>query len=271
LKLFYGILSHPSSYYQTPYLKLIEMKNVIVIIALLFAGQVSAQQALGEVTGYVYEYGTKLGALDARVYIDDFGRLYQARVDIDGSFRISAIPAGTYQVNIIFQEDTMSNLSVTVPMEGIGRMGEIQFEGGLKVTDLDGAVVTANDPNQIKLIDGNLPVTQITAEEIAVSPVKFDIKGLVTSMSTNVRQTADGSLVFRGARKGDMIYMVDGVKVREDVGSIPSVAIGHMQVYTGGLPAKYGDTLGGVVVIESKSYFDLYRAWKSEQLKNGNM
>jgi hypothetical protein len=42
-----------------------------------------------------------------------------------------------------------------------------------------------------------------------------------------------------------------------------------MQLYTGGLPAKYGDTLGGVVVMESKSYFDLYRAWQSEQLKAG--
>ncbi|NVK63563.1 MAG: TonB-dependent receptor plug domain-containing protein [Flavobacteriales bacterium] len=245
------------------------MKNLIVIIALVFAGQVSAQQALGEVTGYVYEYGTKVGALDARVYIDDFGRLYQARVDIDGSFRISAVPAGTYQVNIIYQEDTMSNLSVNVPMEGIGRMGEINFDGG--VQKFGDVFITADNPNEIKLIDGNLPVTQITAEEIAVSPVKFDIKGLVTSMSSNVQQTADGSLVFRGARKGDMIYMVDGVKVRGDVGQIPSVAIGYMQVYTGGLPAKYGDTLGGVVVIESKSYFDLYRAWKSEQLRNGNM
>lgn len=247
------------------------MKKLMVIIALVFAGQVSAQQALGEVTGYVYEFGTKIGALDAKVYIEDFGRLYQARVDIDGSFRISAVPAGKYQVNITYQEDTMSNLFVNVPMDGIGRMGEIQFEGGLRVDDQTEVIVTANDPNHIKLIDGNLPVTQITAEEIAVSPVKFDIKGLITSMSSNVQQTADGSLVFRGARKGDMIYMVDGVKVREDAGQIPSVAIGYMQVYTGGLPAKYGDTLGGVVVIESKSYFDLYRAWQSEQLRNGNL
>jgi len=98
------------------------------------------------------------------------------------------------------------------------------------------------------------------------APVKFDIKKLVTSMSSDVRQSEDGELVFRGARKGDMIYLIDGVKTR-DAGSVPSVSIGRMQLYTGGLPAKYGDTLGGVVVIESKSYFDLYRSWKATQLK----
>lgn len=245
------------------------MKKILLILALIVAGQVSAQQALGEVTGYVYEYGTKSGLIDAKVVIEDFGSIYQAKADFDGSFRISAIPAGTYVVNILYQGDTMSGLTVSVPMNGIGRMGDIEFTGG-DIKEYEGATVTAYS-DDMKLIDGNLPVKEISAEEIAVSPVKFDIKGLVTSVSSNVRQTADGSLVIRGARKGDMIYMVDGIKVRGDAGRIPSASIGYMQVYTGGLPAKYGDTLGGVVVVESKSYFDLYRAWEAEQIRNGNM
>ncbi|MCJ8291309.1 MAG: hypothetical protein MJK07_16160 [Flavobacteriales bacterium] len=245
------------------------MKNALIMIALLIAGNVSAQQALGEVAGTVYEFDTKIGALDAKVFIEDFGKVYQARVDIDGSFRISAIPAGMYMVNILYQTDTMKNIQIEVPMNGIARMGEINFDGGIQ--KLGGVNVVANNPNEVKLIDGNLPVVTMTAEEISVSPVKFNLKGLITSMSSNVRQTADGSLVFRGARKGDMIYMIDGVKVTGDAGQIPSVSIGYMQVYTGGLPAKYGDTLGGVVVIESKSYFDLYRAWESQQIREGKM
>ena len=244
------------------------MKKALAIIAIVLAGQVSAQQALGEVTGYVYEYNTKIGALDAKAYIEDFGRLYQAKADIDGSFRISAIPAGTYMLNIIFEGDTMSNIEVNVPMNGIARVGDINFDGG--VQKLGGITVTAVT-DEVKLIDGNLPVATISAEEIDRSPVKFDVASLVTSISANVQKTADGSLVFRGARKGDMIYMIDGIKVRGNLGQIPSASIGYMQVYTGGLPAKYGDTMGGVVVIESKSYFDLYRAWEAEQLRNGNM
>ena len=86
------------------------------------------------------------------------------------------------------------------------------------------------------------------------------LKTLATSMSSEIKVDDDGQLMFRGARKGDMIYMVDGIKAN-DVVNIPSSAIGNMMVYTGALPAKYGDTLGGVVVVETKSYFDLYRAW----------
>jgi len=38
-----------------------------------------------------------------------------------------------------------------------------------------------------------------------------------------------------------------------------------MEAYTGGIPAKYGDTTGGVVILETLSYFDLYNAWLAGQ------
>jgi hypothetical protein len=83
-------------------------------------------------------------------------------------------------------------------------------------------------------------------------------------MSSEIKVDDDGQLMFRGARKGDMIYILDGIKSNE-VYSVPSCSINRMMVYTGGLPAKYGDTLGGAIVVETKSYFDLYRAYMSNQ------
>jgi hypothetical protein len=170
-------------------------------------------------------------------------------------------------MEIRYQQDTLKNLVVEVPMDGFHNSGDIAFYTSSFI-DLGGVEIRANDPNEIKLIDGNLPVVSISAKEIDKSPMKFDIKGMVASMTSNVQQTADGSLVFRGARKGDMIYMIDGVKTRE-AGSVPGASIGRMMVYAGGLPAKYGDTLGGVVVMESKSYFDLYRSWEADQIRRG--
>jgi hypothetical protein len=38
-----------------------------------------------------------------------------------------------------------------------------------------------------------------------------------------------------------------------------------MMVFTGGLPAKYGDTMGGAIVVETKGYFELYRSWLAAQ------
>ncbi len=239
------------------------MKRLMILIVLAMASNSFGQAALGEVVGEVFDKDKNIGAVDAHVYIDANGRRYQAKTDLDGRFRISAIPAGTYIVNIRYQGDTLEPIIAEVPMDGFFNAGVIQYEN-IQLTDV--VVVKAHDPNVVKLIDGNLPVATLEADEIDKSPQKFSVKGLVTSMSSEVRQTEDGELVFRGARKGDMIYIVDGVKTR-DVGSVPGVSIGRMMVYTGGLPAKYGDTLGGVVVMESKSYFDLYRKWEAAQLR----
>jgi hypothetical protein len=120
------------------------------------------------------------------------------------------------------------------------------------------------DGGRIRLVYGELPVKELTSKDIVHSANKFDIKALATSMSSEIKVDDDGQLMFRGARKGDMIYILDGIKSNE-VYSVPSCSINRMMVYTGGLPAKYGDTLGGAIVVETKSYFDLYRAYMSNQ------
>lgn len=240
------------------------MKMIVILSMFLLTGTLNAQVALGEVIGEVIDFNQNIGLVDAHVYIDDNDKRYQAKTDLDGRFRISAIPAGTYMVNIRKGNDTIQNIEAVVPMDGFANIGKIYF--GTNVKEFEGTIVTAG--STIKLIDGNLPVKTLTAEEIDKSPLKFNVKGLISSMTSEVQMTDDGELVFRGARKGDMLYLIDGVKTRE-VGSVPGVSIGRMMVYTGGLPAKYGDTLGGVVVMETKSYFDLYRAWEADQIKKG--
>jgi outer membrane cobalamin receptor len=65
-------------------------------------------------------------------------------------------------------------------------------------------------------------------------------------------------LYFRGSRAGSVVYYIDGVKVRENVPNIPSSGIASISVYTGGMPATYGDSTGGVVVINTKSFIQEY-------------
>lgn len=242
------------------------MKNLVLIAALFFTGGLFAQGALGEVLGTVKNQKTGEPVYGAVAYIEDNGNIYRARTDYDGKFRISAIPAGEYMMFIKQYEDTMRNIPVNVPMDGFDQVGDIAFVSSI-VTK--GPITAAYNRDALRMIDGNLPVTTLTSEEIDKSPAKFDVKGLISSMSSDIKQTDDGELVFRGARKGDMLYLVDGVKT-SSVGAVPGVSIGRMMVYTGGLPAKYGDTLGGVVVMESKSYFDLYRKFRAQQIREGN-
>lgn len=231
------------------------MKNLITAVLLMTGFSSSAQEALGEVQGYLYDKSSQEELISAHVFIKDMDKIYQVMSGTDGSFRISAVPAGTYTLQVRYMGDTVRIHPVKINMNSITQLGklELDFEAVKKLP----TIVFRPKPN---LITGDLPIPQLTGEEIARTPGKFDPKSLIIGMSSEVRMTDDGELVFRGARKGDMIYMVDGIKANEVV-RVPSVAIGNMMVYTGALPAKYGDTLGGVVVVETKSYFDLYRAW----------
>ena len=249
-------------------IKINAMKKIIMILtAAIMTGSAFGQGNLGEVIGTVVENGTVVPAYGAHVFIDDHGRKFNARADEEGRFRISGIPAGTYILQVRYLGDTLQEKIIAdVPMDGFFNAGTINFRSGiLNIKDI---YVSAQA--KIRMIDGNLPVTTLTSEEINRSPAKTNIKDLINSMSSDVRLTNDGELVFRGARKGDMLYLIDGIKTAS-VGNTPSSAIGRMMIYTGGLPAKYGDTMGGVVIMETKSYFDLYRRWEASQLRAGKM
>jgi len=240
------------------------MKRIIIGCLLAIAGT-SFGQGTGEVNGYVRDAKTNQTIFGAKVFINDLDRVYQVRTGTEGEFRLSGIPAGNYMLNIISGEDTMKNIAAAIPVDGICRLGDIKFNS--KVQILKGMVVKAS--STVRLIDGDLPVARIDQEIIKSSPAKFDQKALIASMS-DVKLTDDGELVFRGARKGDMLYQVDGVKGRA-ISNLPSCSLGSITVYSGALPAKYGDTTGGAVIVETLGYFDLYRDWVGKQIREGKM
>jgi hypothetical protein len=234
------------------------MKRILAVWMLWLAGNTFGQAVNGEVVGTVIDFKTRSKIWDALVLIEDNGRVYRTKTDIDGRFRLVAIPAGKYSIDIVYMGDTMSKIPVDVPLEAIYNTGIIEFEG--KVFQLPDVKVTPG----IRLVQGELPLKELNSNDIKRNANKFDIKTLATSMSTDIKIADDGQLVFRGARKGDMIYVLDGIKCNE-VFNVPSCAISKMMVYTGGLPAKFGDTLGGAIVVETKGYFELYRDWKGRQ------
>jgi hypothetical protein len=241
------------------------MKKKLWLMLLVGLPGVSfGQAALGDVIGTVILAKEQTAVYNAKVKTESNGTVYQTRTDEDGRFRISGIPAGTYMFQVIFEGDTLKDQKGVVPIDGIFNFGKIQFRKTIET----GPVIITHDTGRMRLSYGVTPEIKMSSEDVAQSAVRFDPSAMLASMSSDIKVTDDGDLSFRGSRKGDMIYLIDGVKMTE-VTSIPSAAIGGMMVYTGGVPAKYGDTNGGVVVMETKSYFDLYRAWYSVQLKKG--
>jgi len=64
-----------------------------------------------------------------------------------------------------------------------------------------------------------------------------------------------------------MVYIVDGMKIRGDL-AVQMSTIQEMRVLIGGIPAEYGDILGGVVVIETKNPLNIYSQFDHSRSKS---
>jgi hypothetical protein len=140
--------------------------------------------------------------------------------------------------------------------------GQITFTESVSLKEgisLDPVVITPDfelieidDPTKLRL-DGKV---------LDALPERRNIPTMLAYISSSFKVSEDGKTVnVRGSRNGDAIYIVDGVKVKGGDLSVPGGAIGSMTVYASGVPAAYGDFTGGVIIIETKSYFD----WVVEQ------
>lgn len=236
------------------------MKRIIFGLALTLGVMANAQENYGEIVGKIIE-SEEEPIIGARVWVNTGTAILGSVSDHNGRFRISTVPPGTYEVNISFLGDTMRLQNNYVSPNGYCKVPDVIFDPKMLTT----VIFFYNNPNEIKLDPGNEHMITLTPLDLKHNVNIQNPADLISNMTSDIQKSEDGELYFRGARKGEMVYLIDGVKTR-DISKVPGVAIGGVSVYTGGIPAKYGDTTGGVVVMETKSYFDLYRAWKATQL-----
>ena len=175
----------------------------------------------------------------------------------DGRFVLKPLQPGLYDVHISFVGlKPYVKQAVRVNPEKIALLGELQM---LSNTDLP-MVEVFYDKWTPPLIDPEEPgKLTIVASQFEDNPQRKTPVSLIASSSPDIYQKpGTDELYFRGSRSENMVYFVDGVKIPGRLSGVPPVSIASMTIYTGGLPARYGDVTGGVVAIETKSYYDLY-------------
>ncbi len=237
-----------------------------VLLALSFASMSPVfSQSGGTIKGTVTNVENGEPIPLANVYVKYGDNLIGGTTDFDGNFTIKPVPSGTYVVYI-----------------SCVNYGELQITDVVvvqdKITFVDNAEMTAGifiDPKVVitasKIIDKDIPELKIiTKDQIDAIPGHGNINNLIAVTTSDVQVSDDNSeIYFRGSRSGDALYIIDGARMINPESMCPSVAIGSVQVYTGGVPAKYGDFTGGVIVIETQSYFEWLAAKESERLRNG--
>lgn len=190
------------------------------------------------------------------VWVDVTGtKKLKTTTDDNGNFTLKPLDPGTYVVYATgFGYDTTIIKKVKVTPDHITYLNDIDISAAV-VAERKTPIIIKDDPTLIRM----------DHEMIRAIPVRYDPAAMIESMSPEIKKGADGELYFRGSRNGASVYYVDGVKLRSTLANLPARSYGSIQVYTGGVPAKYGDTTGGVVAIETQGYFSLWRQEKNRR------
>lgn len=174
-----------------------------------------------------------------------------AATDFEGNFLILNVNPGKYDVKIsmIGYRDNLIK-GVTISADLTTKL-EIQLEEN---TIEMGEIVVNADQSMINK-DETSRTAIITSETFSDLPVTSfqDVVGLQSGFVTG----SDGSLHARGGRSGEVVYLIDGIPVRDPLnggfsGQVDKYAIQELQVLTGGFNAEYGQALSGVVNIVTK-------------------
>lgn len=221
-------------------------------------------QTFGEIQAFVKDSGgAPLPGVVMRVDGGTAPRGDQS--DLDGRLRMGSVPPGRYEVSFrMMGKATVIYRGVEVLPDRITRLNNVVMADSAYTT---GGVIVEEYTIPLIREDGGTVVI-ITAKELKNMPSANggDLKKIVSSLTSDIKVSPSGDeLYFRGSRSGAVVYFIDGVKIRENVPNIPSSGIGSIAVYSGGVPAKYGDSTGGYVIIETKSYLEDYYEKRNSQ------
>lgn len=226
-------------------MKNLTFKLSIVVMYVLFSTKVSFAQ--GNISGYVTDENSNLKIEFAAISLENEYNFYQAQSDFEGYYSISNIESGKYKMTIYFQGKKQEIENVIVNNNNINMSIAGNFTNIIG-TGEDFVVIIHKSLFRVDMPD----VKPIDHEVIKHGPIRT-IEKAVTTTSTTV-ETPKG-LSIKGARPGTAVYYIDGMRTYGNL-NIPMSAIQDIEVYSGAVPAKYGDSTSGVIAVTTKGYFD---------------
>ena len=239
------------------------MKTKLITIILFLVSTGLLAQGKGEIRGRVLDSKSGESLPGANAVIKIGNNIVGTQTDLEGNFLLKPLDAGVYDVTISYTGYKSTVVEgIRVDPGKITKLEDVILTYGV---DLNGKVAEVIEwVNPIIRVD---PLEIITNEETKNMPGRNNFENIVAAMTSQAMVSDNGDIYFRGSRKDNMAVIVDGVKQPDGKMNIPSCAIGSIIVYTGGVPAAYGDFTGGCIVIESQSYFDWLAAQRKRESK----
>ncbi len=215
-----------------------------LVLLVLVTPMLALAQSTGKLTGRVTDGETGEALPGASIVL--VGTQLGTITDVDGNYLLLGVPVGTYDVQASFvgyQTEVRTGVEINA-----GYTREINFTLSPGV-QLEEIVVEYERPLIQKDALGAPRV--VTGEDIQNLPVR-GVASVASLQAGVVNNEGSSTLNIRGGRGEEVVYYVDGVKVVGSLG-VSQQAIAEQEMLIGGLPAKFGDAMGGVISVSTKS------------------
>lgn len=216
----------------------------LCLLSVVFSMSSFSQTA--EIDGYVVDSATGDPVISAHVYILVNGEKIGAITSLEGYYSIKLFQPGSYDVYVehaTYQDHIRKD--VVVHTDEIVEVNLAMSDNAL------GPVVITGHKDLYNSGEATI-VPTFESKQIEILPI--DPVDAITIISPGVYQADDKQTPqFKGARPEGTLYMIDGMRIVNGF-DLPRNSVKEMKVYSGGIPAKYGDATGGVIVITTKGY-----------------
>lgn len=221
------------------------MKNLLSL--LFFVVMFSSMHAqTGEITGFVTDPSTDSAIQYASILAFNNTQFLTTITDHKGLYYIKPAPPGNYTLHVYYQGDTAIVQNIVV-----NGNSTVEVNVDFTVAHMLGPVdIITHD---IPLIDrfNPDPGSSLSSVQIDESPAISITAMLETFDDVYID---NGAIQIRAARPEATKVIIDGMPLMQPRIDIPMSSIAKLEVLSGSIPARYGDFIGGVIVIETKGY-----------------
>ena len=218
------------------------MKVIIKGIFVLFCMHVAFSQTTGKISGTVLsEDGSPLAG--ANVLIK--GSATGASADENGKYQILGVTGGTYTLSASYIGYTSIDIENVLVQSSL----TTKLDFRLKVSSVEGQVVTVTAEKPLIQVDETSSVTNLTGQELRSAGVR-DLNSILATVAGVVFQ--DDEIHIRGGRSNEVAYFLNGASVtnsrnRNNMVYTPIETVEEMQVQVGGYDAEVSGANSGVV------------------------
>ena len=249
---------------------------VLVVAALLAPSLASAQQTTGTVIGRAAdEQGAAIPGVTVTATNNDTGFVRGTVTDLEGLYRLAALPVGMYDIVVELQgftrverNDVVVNISKTTDLDVTLRVAQI---AETVTVSGDTSVIPTSSSGLGQIVDldriENLPLNGRQFANLAAT-----VPGVGLGFNSDVTKSSQYTPQISGGNGRNLNYLVDGGDNNDDTTGgflqmFPLEAIQEFNVMTHRFNAEYGRSSGGVLNVVTRngtntlhgSWFTLFR------------